>query len=98
MNRKYTYIFLILITIFGLFLRVYQIDKVPLGLNWDEANVGYNAYSLFKTGKDEYGKPWPLLIESFGDYKTGIYSWLLAPILSFADLNVKTIRLPNTIL
>jgi len=38
---------------------------VPPGFNADEAAFGYNAYSLLKTGRDEYGTLLPLSIKSF---------------------------------
>jgi hypothetical protein len=52
----------------GLVLRLYRIDSLP-PFNRDEASIGYNAYSLLKTGRDEWGVPWPLSFKSFGDYK-----------------------------
>ena len=80
-------ILLISAIIIGFILRVFMLDKIPQGFNWDEASVSYNAYSLSETGKDEFGKSWPLIIESFGDYKTGIYSILLAPIIKIFNFS-----------
>ena len=52
---------LILILALAAFLRFYKIGQVPPSLNWDEVAIGYNAYSILKTGKDEWGVPFPLL-------------------------------------
>lgn len=88
-------IILILSLLIGFVLRIYMLDSIPQGFNWDEASVTYNAYSLSQTGRDEFGKPWPLIIESFGDYKTGIYSILLAPIIKIFGLSIFIARIPN---
>ena len=61
---------LILILALAAFLRFYKIGQVPPSLNWDEVAIGYNAYSILKTSKDEWGVTFPLLgFESFGEYK-----------------------------
>lgn len=67
---------LVIITLIGLFLRFYKLGETPAGLTWDEAGIGYNAYSLIKTGRDEHGIFAPWTFKSFGDYKPGVYIWL----------------------
>lgn len=95
MKKTWVCLLLILITLFGFSLRFYQFTKTPIGFNWDEASVGYNAYSLLETGRDEFGRSWPLFIESFGDFKTGLYSILLVPIINQFGLSVFTVRILN---
>ena len=63
------YFFLIIIICVGIFFRFYNITTVPPSLSHDETAIAYNAYSLLKTGKDEYGVTFPLLFRSFDDYK-----------------------------
>ena len=53
-------LFVLLIVIFSFFLRVWKVSEYPAGLNADEAAIGYNAYSLLQTGKDEFGHSWPV--------------------------------------
>ena len=64
-----TYLFLLAIIALGTVLRFYRITTVPPSLSHDETAITYNAYSILKTGKDEYGVPFPLLFKSFDDYK-----------------------------
>lgn len=64
-----TKIFLIVIVLLGFVLRVWNVGSLPVILNRDEAALGYNALLLKETGKDEWGKTWPMALESFGDYK-----------------------------
>ena len=46
---------IIIILLLAFILRFYRLDTYPL-LNPDEAAIGYNAYSLLQTGKDEHGQ------------------------------------------
>ena len=49
-------------------MRFVDVSNDPPGLYIDEASIGYNAYSILTTGKDQYGVPYPIWFESFGDY------------------------------
>ena len=94
---KSNLIILILIVLLGLFLRVYNLDSVPPGLTWDEASLGYNAYSLGLTLKDEYGTFLPLTLKSFGDYKPALYAYLDIPFVLILGLNEIAVRLPSVL-
>jgi 4-amino-4-deoxy-L-arabinose transferase-like glycosyltransferase len=89
---------LILIIILAAVLRLWQIGQVPISLDWDEASLGYNAYSIMQTGKDEYGKVLPVVLESFGDYKPALYAYLIIPFLSIFGLTEIAVRLPSACL
>ena len=78
------YWLLILALIIGSFLRLYQLGLIPNALTWDEAAVGYNAYSILKTGRDEYGELLPIIFKSFGDFKPGLYVYLVIPFIKNA--------------
>lgn len=95
MNKFIFPILLTLIVLFGFYFRFVQLTQVPVGFNWDEASVGYNSYTLMKTGVDEFGKPWPIFIESFGDFKTGLYSILIVPIIKQLGLSIFSVRILN---
>ena len=90
-------IVLILIIVLASFLRLYRLGSYP-ALNADEAAIGYNAYSLLETGKDEHGNPWPISFQSFNDYKPGFYIYLVMPFVKFLGLNEWAVRLPNAVL
>jgi len=70
---KYHLVILIFVFILAFLLRFYNLDKIPNGLYQDETAIGYNAYSILETGKDEYGKSLPLYFKSFGDQKLPVY-------------------------
>ncbi len=98
MSFNFKKIILILILVLGFFLRVYKVDQVPPSLTWDEAALGYNAYSILQTGRDEYGNFLPLIFKSFGDYKPGLYVYLTVPFVAIFGLNELAVRLPSIIL
>lgn len=85
------------IIVLAVFLRVYQIGIVPPSPDWDEAALGYNAYSILKTGHDEYGKFLPVVLRSFDDYKPALYTYLIIPFIPFFDLSIISVRLPSIV-
>ena len=83
--------------IFGALLRLLFLDKLPVSPNWDEVSHGINAYSILMTGKDEWGKSFPLIFRAFGDYKLPAYIYLsIVPVWLFG-LNVFAVRLVSAL-
>ncbi len=79
-------------------LRFFQLGMNPPSLDWDEASLGYNAYSILKTGADEYGNFLPLSIRSFDDYKPPMYVYLTVPSVAVFGLTEFAVRLPAAII
>jgi len=79
-------------------LRLYSLDNVPPSASLDESSIGYNAYSVVKTGGDEFGA-FPLVSQrGYDDYRRSTYLLLVAPFVSVLGLNVVAVRLPAVIL
>ena len=76
---KKEHLLIIIVILLASFIRLYKLGSFPIGLYSDEASLGYNAYSLLKTGSDEFGNIWPLTLKSFGDYKPPMSAWLNIP-------------------
>ena len=89
-------IILISILVLAAFLRLYNLGSFP-ALNADEAAIGYNAYSLLQTGKDEHGNSWPVHFQSFNDYKPGLYFYVVCPFVKLLGLNEWAVRLPSAL-
>src|SRR3989344_9317031 len=89
---SFTKIFFILIFILSVFLRFYDLRNIPTGFYTDEAAFGYNAYSLLKTGKDEFGVLVPFVFHSFGDYKSPLFFYYLIPFVGLFDLTILSVR------
>lgn len=91
-------IVLFLIVVIGLVLRIYQIDRYPPSLSWDEVSIGYNAYSILKTGRDEHGKFFPLdTFVAYGDYKPPLAVYATVPFVALFGLNDFAVRLPSVL-
>ena len=98
MKNKKPILVLLGILIIATFLRFYQLGKVPASPDWDEVALGYNAYSILKTGRDEYGKFLPLELRSYDDYKPPLYAYLAIPSVAIFGLNVWAVRLPSAVM
>lgn len=94
---KHKVIFLLII-ILAIVLRFWDLGKNPLGINLDEAAIGYNAYSVLKTGRDEYGQFLPLQFRSLDDYKPPLYIYLTVPSVAIFGLNEFAVRFPSALL
>jgi len=86
---------LILVALLATFIRTYNIGKVPQSLNWDEVALGYNAFSVLKTGHDEYGKFLPVVLQSYDDYKPALYAYFVVPFVAILGLTEQAVRLPS---
>lgn len=86
---------IILIGIIAAVLRFYQLGLTPPGLFVDEASNGYNAYSILKTAKDEYGNLMPLTFRAFGDYNPAFSVYTLVPSIAIFGLNNFAVRFPS---
>ena len=96
-NNKKTFWILLAIVIFASVLRLWQLGNVPPSPDWDEVALGYDAYSIIHTGRDEFGKFLPVVLRSFDDYKPALYSYLTIPSILIFGLNVFAVRLPSAV-
>ncbi len=89
---------LFLIVILSGILRITNIGTNPPSISWDEASIGYNAYSILKTGRDEHGRVLPVdTFAAFGDYKPPMPVYLTVPFVAIFGLNELAVRLPSAI-
>lgn len=91
MNQKIL-IILLTITFLGGMLRFIGIGEIPNGLNVDEVAIGYDAYSMLKTGKDMNGSLFPVTFPSLGDYKAPFYIYLTSISVYLFGLNEFAVR------
>jgi 4-amino-4-deoxy-L-arabinose transferase-like glycosyltransferase len=90
--RNY-YFYLLLILLLAAFFRLYQLGSIPAGLLNDEANKGYDAYSLLLTGKDQWGAFLPLTnLRGFGDYPPPLYQYLSIVPIALLGLSAFSVR------
>jgi len=89
---KFIKIYLFLIVIIGSLLRVYNLNILPGSLNPDEVAIGYTSYSFLMSGADEHGKFLPLSLQSFGDWKLPLYSYIGVIPVALLGLNEFSVR------
>ena len=89
---------LILIVLLAALLRFWQLGNIPPSLNWDETSNAYNAYSILKTGRDEYGNFMPTVFKAFGDYNPAMAVYTLVPSLAIFGENQFAVRFPSAFL
>lgn len=92
MNKK-IFSLLILILFVAFFLRFYRVTEIPPSLNWDEVSIAYNAYSVLKTGRDEWGQFLPLHFKSYGEYKLPMQIYFSIPGIVAFGLNELGVRI-----
>jgi 4-amino-4-deoxy-L-arabinose transferase-like glycosyltransferase len=94
-NKKIIYLY-ILVAIFlvATFLRFYNLSNFPVGFHIDEASLGYNAYSLLLTGKDDNNHALPLYIDMFGDNRPSGYHYLTIIPVKLFGLTIFATRFP----
>lgn len=92
---KYKYLVLVIIVfVIALLPRFWNLATFPRSLSIDEVAIGYNAYSVLKTGKDEWGASFPLAFRSVGDYKAPVDVYLTIPSIVIFGLNEFGERFP----
>ncbi len=89
---------LVLALLLGFFFRFYLLNDIPAGLSNDEADIGYDAYSILATGHDQWGKFLPLTaFQGFGDFRPVLYTYFVIPFIALFDLTSIAIRLPSAL-
>jgi len=78
-------------------IRIVDLQNLPNGLHWDEMDTGYQANSLFRTGKDYFSNPLPLFPHSFADYRTPVYIYSAVPIIAKLGLSAVSVRFVSVI-
>lgn len=74
--------------------RLVLIGKYPVGLNQDEASIGYEAFSILNYGVDRNGSSWPVHLVSWGSGQNALYAYLIMPFLALLGRRTLAIRLP----
>ena len=89
---NFGYTLLLFVLILASFLYFYKLGEIPNSLSDDEATVGYNAYSILTTGRDEFGKAFPLAFRFFGAYTPPLYVYLVIPFIKLFGLTAGSLR------
>lgn len=89
---------IVLILVLALVLRFSDISQIPPSPSLDEVSIGYNAYSILFTGKDEYGSAFPVLLRAYDDYRPALYVYVVVPFIWLFGLTAIAVRFPSVML
>ena len=96
-SNKLKFWLLGLVVLLAFVLRVFKVTSDPPALNWDETSIAYNAYSILKTGRDEWGKLFPVHFKSYGEYKLPAQIYASIPGIAIFGLNEFGVRITPVI-
>ena len=86
-----------LILSLGIFARTWEFNRLPPGLNADEASIGVDAFSLYHYGMDRNGISYPIQFISWGSGQNALYGYLLIPFIAVLGLTPVVVRIPMLI-
>jgi len=75
-------------------LRLVELGQYPQRFNQDEMAQGYDAWSIWRTGRDQHGNPFPLQFRNFNDYIPPVATYITAPFVGLMGMDETTTRLP----
>jgi 4-amino-4-deoxy-L-arabinose transferase-like glycosyltransferase len=89
---------LLCIFLLGSAVRFVGLGQNPAGIVDDEAEKGYDAYSLLLTGKDQWGITWPTTsFQGFGDYSLPAITYLIILPVKLLGLTPFAVRFPSAL-
>ncbi len=75
-------------------LRLVELGQYPQRFNQDEMAQGYDAWSIWRTGRDQHGNLFPLQFRNFNDYIPPVANYITAPFVGLLGMDETTTRLP----
>lgn len=90
-------LWLIAILALATVMRFWHLSQVPVSLFGDELDVGYQAYSVLKTGRDYSGNFLPLHFQSLAEWRTPLYLYAAVPSVAAFGISPLGVRLPAAI-
>jgi len=98
MSKKVILYALVALIAITFIIRLTGLTFSPPGFFCDETSIGYNAYSILLTGKDEHGIAFPVFFKAFGDFKNPAYVYLATIPIKIFGLSVYSVRLTSALL
>lgn len=98
MKKKIFLLAFCLVLAVAVFFRVYNLSSVPPSPSLDEVSIGYNAFSILHTSKDEYGNMLPLLLRAYDDWRPALYVYFVVPSVALFGLSPFAVRLPSVLM
>ncbi len=91
LKLKFLLVFIVLV---ASILRLYKLSVNPPSLFGDELDLGYQAYSILKTGHDYQGNFMPIHFHSIAEWRTPLYLYSAVPTIALFGITPLGVRLP----
>lgn len=88
---------LIFIIVLASILRLTFLDTFPKGLHYQEATVGWRAQNLISSGRDEFGRQWPIFFSNWTEIEMPLPTYLSLPFVAISNRSIFFLRLPFAI-
>lgn len=88
---------LLLILILAVEFRFIKLDNIPSGFVPEEVSSSWDAYSVMRSGRDEWGQVLPIVFRETGGYKLALSSYLMIPTVAIFGLNEFAVRFPTAL-
>lgn len=89
----YHNLLLLLILLFSVIIKIWQLDTNPAGFFCDEAQIGYDAYNIWQKGTDRYGNKFPIFFTGFNSDNISPYLvYFTVPFVGLFGLNEIAVR------
>ena len=89
---------LLAVLLFAAGVRLYKLGEYPQRFNQDEMVMGYDAWSLWQTGRDHHGDLLPINFRAFNDFVPPVNTYITAPFVGIFGLDEATTRLPMALM
>jgi hypothetical protein len=86
------------VVLLGAVLRLYKPGLYPQSFHHDEMMLGYDAWSIWKTGMDQHGAFLPIHFRAFNEYLSGTAQYIVAPFVGLLGPSETSARLPFALL
>src|SRR5258708_39596370 len=77
---------LLAVLLFAAGVRLYKLGEYPQRFNQDEMVMGYDAWSLWQTGRDHHGDLLPINFRAFNDFVPPVNTYITAPFVGIFGL------------
>jgi 4-amino-4-deoxy-L-arabinose transferase-like glycosyltransferase len=95
---KHSILFLTILLLFGFFIRAAALGHTPPALNSDELLKVFDGASVYHTGRDHHGEPYPLFFKQSGEYSPPLYIYFAGLFSAPFGISPCTTRLPSAVL
>lgn len=78
----------------GCGIRLIACESFPIGLNQDEASIGYEAFAVANYGIDRNGNSLPVHFVAWASGQNALYGYLIMPLVKILGASTFAIRFP----